>query len=106
MTEEKILATFAALSNQTRLRILKTLVKAGPQGLPAGDIAMQIGATPSRASFHLSTMAEAGLLQFERSARSITYRVDFQAMGAVLHYLLHDCCAGHPEVEACCRPRS
>lgn len=105
MTETQSLAALSALANQTRLRILKALVKAGPRGLPAGEIAAAVAASPSRTSFHLSNMAEAGLVTQERAARTITYRVDFAAMGALLGYLLHDCCAGDPRVQDCCGPR-
>lgn len=102
MTEQKVLAALSALSNQTRLRIFKALVVAGPHGMAAGDIAEHVGATPSRASFHLAALSDTGLLSSERAARSVTYRVDFQVMGGLVGYLLHECCGNHPSVRACC----
>ncbi|MEM8916380.1 MAG: metalloregulator ArsR/SmtB family transcription factor [Pseudomonadota bacterium] len=102
MNEPEALAAFASLSNPTRLRMLKALVVAGPDGMNAGDIAEAVEATPSRASFHLSTMAEAGLVTSSRRAREITYRVDFKAVGALVQYLMHDCCGGNAIVRACC----
>lgn len=102
MNEQSALAALSALSNASRLRLLKALVQAGPEGLPAGHIAQAIDATPSRTSFHLSALSEAGLIAQTRVARHVFYRVEFEAMGALLGYLLHDCCAGDPRVRACC----
>ncbi|MEM9972178.1 MAG: helix-turn-helix domain-containing protein, partial [Pseudomonadota bacterium] len=62
MNEEMALAAFAALSHPTRLKMLRALVEAGPEGLGAGDVAHLAGATPSRASFHLTALAEVGLV--------------------------------------------
>ncbi len=106
MKEEDALAAFASISSATRLRILKCLVAAGPDGLTAGDIADHVGATPSRASFHLSNMADAGLIVSSRQSRQITYRVDFEAMGALVRYLMEDCCGGNETVRACCQARN
>ncbi|WP_269580749.1 ArsR/SmtB family transcription factor [Roseibium sp. Sym1] len=106
MTEADALAALSAISSQTRLRILKKLVVAGPDGLTAGEIAADVGATPSRASFHLSNLAEAGLVTSSRQSRQITYRVDFEAMGGLIRFLLEDCCNNNATVRACCQPGS
>ncbi|MEL6233469.1 MAG: metalloregulator ArsR/SmtB family transcription factor [Pseudomonadota bacterium] len=102
MTEAEALASLSTLAHATRLRMLKALVAAAPGGLTAGTLAKSVDATPSRASFHLSKMAEAGLVTHDRAAREVTYRIEFQAIGAVIRYLLEDCCANHPTVQACC----
>ncbi len=104
MTEEDALSAFSAISSATRLRILKALVAAGPEGMAAGEVAAAVGATPSRASFHLSNLAEAGLITAHRQSRQISYRVDFAAIGALVRYLLEDCCANNETVRACCHP--
>jgi DNA-binding transcriptional ArsR family regulator len=104
MTEADALAALSAISSKTRLRILKKLVAAGPDGLTAGEIAADVGATPSRASFHLSNLAEAGLVSSSRQSRQITYRVDFAAMGGLIRFLLEDCCNNNATVRACCQP--
>lgn len=102
MNEPDAVLALSALANESRLRLVKALVRAGPDGLPAGQIAQAIDATPSRTSFHLAALTEAGLLSPTRVARNVIYRVDFGAMGALMGYLLHDCCAGDPKVRACC----
>lgn len=104
MQEADALAALSSISSEPRLRILKRLVAAGPSGLTAGEIATEIGATPSRASFHLSNLADAGLLVSSRQSRQILYRVDFAAMGGLIRYLLEDCCNNNETVRACCLP--
>ncbi|WP_286197018.1 metalloregulator ArsR/SmtB family transcription factor [Tropicibacter sp. R15_0] len=93
---------FHALSNTDRLAVLRALVAAGPDGLSAGEIAERVGASPSRASFHLSALSDAGCVTRERQARSQRYRVDFERMGQLLAYLLEDCCGGNEQVRNCC----
>jgi DNA-binding transcriptional ArsR family regulator len=100
MNEEIAVGAFGALSNASRLQVLKLLVQAGPTGLTAGAIAQGLGASPSRASFHLAALAEAGLLTAERVSRQIIYRVDFAVIGAIVGYLLHDCCQGQVRADA------
>lgn len=102
MTDSTAVAALSALANDSRLRLIKALVRAGPEGLAAGQIAQAIEATPSRTSFHLAALSEAGLVSQTRVARHVIYRVEFGALGALMGYLLHDCCAGHPKVRACC----
>ncbi|WFE91527.1 helix-turn-helix transcriptional regulator [Roseibium porphyridii] len=104
MDEAEALSALSAISSATRLRILKRLVAAGPDGMTAGEIAEASEGTPSRTSFHLSNMADAGLITANRRSRQICYKVDFTAMGALIRYLLEDCCNNHETVRACCTP--
>lgn len=102
MDQRAALDAFSSIANETRLRILKSLVVSGQAGLPAGDIAASVGATPSRTSFHLANMVAAGLIQSRRRSRQIVYAVDFEAIGALVRFLLEDCCRNDPTVRACC----
>lgn len=102
MKEQDVIAALGALAQETRLRILRHLVTMGDAGAAAGDISEVVGATPSRTSFHLSSLADAGLIHATRASRSIIYRVDFDAMGDLIGYLVRDCCKGDRRVTACC----
>lgn len=102
MNEGEIITALAALAQETRLRMLRFLVTKGPSGASAGEISEAVGAAASRASFHLTTLADAGLITSERQSRSIIYTVDFKAMGALTGYLVHECCCDHEEVVKCC----
>lgn len=102
MDEAGTLAAFASLSNATRLRMLKELAAAGPEGRCAGDLAISVGASPSRASFHLSNLTAAGLVTSSQTARTVTYRANFEAIGAMIRYFMDDCCSQNATVRACC----
>ncbi|MDP2286725.1 MAG: metalloregulator ArsR/SmtB family transcription factor [Pseudohongiella sp.] len=106
-TEAQALQRFSALSQETRLRIVRLLVIAGDEGLPAGSIASQLGSSDSRLSFHLSHLEHAGLVQSRREGRSIIYSVVFPALAALSEFLIHDCCRGFKENDhAGCQPES
>lgn len=53
MEERQALLSFAALSQETRLGIVRPLVVAGPDGMASGSIVERLGVTPSNVSFHL-----------------------------------------------------
>jgi ArsR family transcriptional regulator, arsenate/arsenite/antimonite-responsive transcriptional repressor len=102
MLEDQVLDAMSALSQETRLRIIRHLIKSGPDGATAGDIGTAVEATSSRLSFHLTTLEHAGLVQSQRVSRNIIYRARFERMGELINYLLMDCCANHPDIRACC----
>lgn len=102
MNEDEAAALFGALSNPDRLRVIRALVEAAPQGLNAGAVARRIHASPSRASFHLAALSDAGLVQRERQARNLIYRVDFPRIGGLMTFLLEDCCKGSAQLRGCC----
>lgn len=102
MDETHALTSFLALSNETRLKILKCLVNAGPDGMLAGDVAQVVDATPSRASFHLARLQETGMITSTRNSRHILYKVNFEAVGNLMKYLLQDCCKNNETVRRCC----
>lgn len=114
MTEHEAIDAFSALSQATRLRIVRLLVKAGSAGMPAGAIAEAMEAAPSNVSFHLSHLERAGLIASRRDARSIIYRADLKGLSSLLRFLTQDCCGGRPEIclpaltptEACCAPET
>ena len=83
-----------ALAQEHRLAAFRLLVQAGPDGLPAGAIADDLGLPASSMSFHLAQLANAGLVSQHRQSRSIIYAVDFTAMNGLLAYLTENCCGG------------
>lgn len=101
MNRESTLAAFAALGQGTRLDIFRLLVKAGPRGLPAGEIAARLDAVQNTVSAHLKVLSQAGLVRPERQGRTIRYAADMTGLRDLLAYLMEDCCNGAPEL---CRP--
>ncbi|MGI9380443.1 MAG: ArsR/SmtB family transcription factor [Methyloligellaceae bacterium] len=102
MNENQALSMFAALSQETRLQIVRYLVDCGDEGASAGDVGTKVGASSSRASFHLSALEQSGLITSQRQSRSIIYKADFEALGGLVSFLLNDCCGSHPDILACC----
>jgi DNA-binding transcriptional ArsR family regulator len=98
MDENQALTGFAALSQETRLRVLRHLVRAGRDGLAAGAIAVAMDVSPSNLSFHLKELERAGLIAQRRAARSIIYAANYDTLGGLIRFLVEDCCNGHPEI--------
>jgi ArsR family transcriptional regulator len=98
LDEPQALDAFGALSQETRLKMVRALVKAGPEGMPAGAIGEAVGASSSSASFHLAHLERAGLVQSRREARSIIYSANYQGLAGLVQFLMCDCCQGHPQI--------
>lgn len=96
MQEKQALTSFAAISQETRLRIIRMLVVAGADGMAAGAIGDKLGgAASSRVSFHLTHLENAGLIESRRDGRSIIYSVVWSTLSDLVAFLMHDCCQGH-----------
>ncbi|MGB3314807.1 MAG: metalloregulator ArsR/SmtB family transcription factor [Albidovulum sp.] len=102
MDRTTALAALSALANETRLDLVRLLVGTGTDGMPAGEIAEKLAVSPSRLSFHLSALEQAGLIVSRRASRQIIYAVDAAGVGGVISYLLNDCCRADPDIRACC----
>jgi DNA-binding transcriptional ArsR family regulator len=86
----------SALAHEHRLAAFRRLVQAGPEGLPAGEIAAAVGISPPAVSFHLAQLTNAGLVRSRQDGRFVYYRADFDAMNALLAFLTESCCGGNP----------
>ena len=110
MKASQALKGFAALSQETRLGIVRLLVREGPDGLSAGAIADAAKVSASNVSFHLKELENAGLIEARREARSIIYSADYGTLRNLIGFLMKDCCGGRPEIcvpilaEPCCKP--
>jgi len=94
METQHAINALASLAQETRLAVFRLLVKAGPQGLAAGEIAEALEVPAPTLSFHLRHLTHAGLLVSRRESRSIVYSVQFDGVQALLAFLTEDCCQG------------
>ena len=98
MKNATAISALSALAQEHRLQVFRMLVKEGPPGLSAGEIAARIGVAPSAMSFHLAHLERAGLLRSWRVKRHIFYAVEVNGMRSLLAFLTEDCCGGQPEL--------
>lgn len=104
MNEKQAIEMFGALSQETRLEIVRYLVGCSEDGASAGEIGEKVGAASSRASFHLSALEKANVISSERQSRKIIYRANLDQLGGLVSFLLNDCCGAHPDILSCCAP--
>jgi ArsR family transcriptional regulator, arsenate/arsenite/antimonite-responsive transcriptional repressor len=90
----------AALAQDNRLDVFRLLVKAGPNGLPAGQVADALGLAPNTLTFHFDRLRGAGLVTVRREGRSMIYAARYETMNALLGYLTDNCCKGVPDAPA------
>lgn len=98
MEQTAAIDALGALAQDTRLSVFRLLVRMGPNGLNAGEIADRLGVAASTLSHHLSQLERAGLIRSWRVARQIFYATDYEGMRRLLAFLMEDCCQGRPEI--------
>ncbi len=101
METQAATTAFAALGQPTRLSVLRLLVTAGIEGLPAGEIGRTLDVPHNTLSTHLQILERAGLVGSTREGRSIRYAADYDGISGLITFLMQDCCKGHRRV---CKP--
>ena len=107
MEEQDVVKALAALAQESRLRVFRTLVVAGPLGLTPGALSEELGVAATTLSFHLKELMHAGLVSQQRDGRNLIYRAAYERMNEVLAYLTAHCCQGKDclvtaQPAACC----
>jgi ArsR family transcriptional regulator len=91
-------AALGALAQKTRLGAFRLLVEHEPNGLPAGDIARNLGVPANTLSTHLATLTQQDLVVAERRSRSVIYRARVDRLQALILFLAKDCCRGRTDL--------
>jgi ArsR family transcriptional regulator len=94
MDSNLVVRALSALAHESRLAIFRTLVVAGPDGMPAGEIGQQLSLAPSSLSFHLKDLSHADLVKARQEGRFIYYSANFDAMNGLVGFLTENCCSG------------
>ncbi|MFZ4623629.1 MAG: ArsR/SmtB family transcription factor [Rhodoferax sp.] len=97
MDKSTAAAVFESLSSGVRLDIFRLLVKTGPLGLVAGEIASALALPPTNLSFHLKAMMHASLVSVVQEGRFQRYRANLALVQDLIAFLTAQCCSGHPE---------
>lgn len=104
MEIKSAVATLAALAQDSRLSIYRTLVEIGHEGLSAGKISEVTGIAPSSLSFHLKELSFAGLVTSRQQGRYVIYTANFDTMNALLVFLSDNCCGSNSHLLLVCPP--
>jgi len=109
MEERNAIDSLSALAHPGRLAVFRLLVRAGPEGVAAGEIARALETPANTMSTQLAILARAGLIRARRDSRSVIYSADYAGIASLLGFLMEDCCQGRPEIcapiaakAACC----
>jgi len=97
MEKDQAVAALAALAQDNRLDVFRLLVRAGPDGLSAGQVASALALAPNTLTFHFDRLRHAGLVTVRRAGRSMIYAARYAHMRALLAYLSENCCQGADE---------
>lgn len=90
--------SLGALAQESRLKVFRLLIRAGGDGMAAGDIARAIAVPPNTMSSHLAILSRARLVHAKKEGRSVIYAVDMDGTRALLSFLVEDCCQGEPSL--------
>jgi DNA-binding transcriptional ArsR family regulator len=89
---ERAALQLSALGHPVRLKILRFVVPAGPQGSPAGDIQAHVDVPASTLSHHLRRLVDAGLVTSRAEGTYQYYAADYGALRSLTEYVWEDCC--------------
>ncbi len=87
-----------ALAQESRLKVFRLLIRTGPTGMAAGDIARALDVPANTMSSHLAILSRAKLVNARKEGRSVIYAVDLTGTRDLLLFLVADCCQGEPSV--------
>ncbi len=104
MKPAEVLQALGALAQESRLAVFRLLVKRGPAGHAAGEIATRLDIPPPALTFHLKELALAGLVTSRKSGRHVIYSARFDRMNALLAYLTENCCGQGRDCAPSCAP--
>ena len=89
----------AALGTETRLRIVRLLLSAHPQGMVVGEIGAELGIAPSTLSHHLDKLKNEELVRVRREGTFLWYSANLEALQEVIDFLYAECCTRNKAID-------
>ncbi len=83
----------SAMGTEPRLRIMRLLLSAHPEGMIVGDIQAELGITGSTLSHHLEKLKNVGLARVQRQHTCLRYSANADALEELLSFLFQECCS-------------
>jgi ArsR family transcriptional regulator, arsenate/arsenite/antimonite-responsive transcriptional repressor len=93
MSSAKYAGMFAAIGTEARLNIVRLLLAAHPEGLPAGEVQAELGIPASTLSHHLEKLKNEELVTVERRGTFLVYRANADTLRELMNFLLDECCS-------------
>ncbi len=89
----------AAIGSEPRLRIMRSLLSAHPEGMVVGDISAELKITASTLSHHLDKLRSKNLVQVRRDGTFLWYTANTEALQEILGFLFAECCTRNKVVK-------
>jgi DNA-binding transcriptional ArsR family regulator len=97
----------AAMGTEPRLRIMRLLLAAHPEGMIVGDIGSELDISPSTLSHHLEKLKHEELVSVRREGTFLWYSANTKGLEELLGFLYAECCTRNKAVEpqriVCCK---
>jgi len=91
---------FSAMGTEARLRIMRLLLSAHPEGMIVGDIQQELDIPNSTLSHHLDKLRAEGLVKVRRESTFLHYTANTEALRDVLQFLYAECCTRNKALKA------
>jgi DNA-binding transcriptional ArsR family regulator len=89
---ETAASLFSQLGNQTRLKIVRELVRAGRTGMAVGEIQKKLGTPHSTLSHHINHLRNVGLIKQTRESTVLRCFIEYRKIEAIVTFLTEECC--------------
>ena len=99
-TVTKYADMMSAMGAEPRLRVMRLLLAAHPDGLVVGDVAEELGIPGSTLSHHLEKLRTEDLVKVRREGTFLRYSANADALEELLGFLFAECCSRSTAVEA------
>ena len=96
---DKAAALLSQLGNQTRLKIVRELVRAGKTGMAVGEIQKKLGTPNSTLSHHINHLRGVGLIRQTRESTVLRCFIEFDKIEAIVKFLTEECCAAEVHLD-------
>ena len=83
-----------SLGSPKRLAVFRLLIKAGPAGLPVGEVQRALEIAPSTLTHHIGHLVQCGLIDQVKEGRVLRCIANYRQMTQLIEYLLSECCQG------------
>ena len=84
----------AAMGAEPRLRIVRLLLDAHPEGRIAGDMGTELGIPASTLSHHLDKLKNEDLVCVRREGTFLWYTANIEGLQELMNFLYAECCGG------------